>query len=261
MRHNDITKPIGLKEACDAIEHICSMAHVYKKCGMRPNHSIVQLDSGSGRTTLLEYMTDMFKQSQVLDFSSGLDDYLEISFDGTLTQLKQAFSVIDSAAVYTNKYSNIIGMDISEIACHLGETQFTEFMNRCKEVCDYACVVFFVRSVPTRNEEKMIEKLLETIDNVERLTITPYNTDDLCALISKVIKDHGVTVQNECEFLENLSEIVSEQHITSVRTAISLSERIVCHADFSGFVPMVNEKTLLVMNSELREVFERRDVK
>lgn len=115
MRHNDITKPIGLKEACDAIEHICSMAHVYKKCGMRPNHSIVQLDSGSGRTTLLEYMTDMFKQSQVLDFSSGLDDYLEISFDGTLPQLKQAFSVIDSAAVYTNKYSNIIGMDRASI--------------------------------------------------------------------------------------------------------------------------------------------------
>ena len=89
----------------------------------------------------------------------GLDDYIEIAFDGTLQQLKQAFAAIDSAAVYTNEYCNIIGMDISGISSHLGETQLTEFMKNCKRVCEHACVVFFVHTTPNRNEEKLMEKL------------------------------------------------------------------------------------------------------
>ena len=100
MKHYDITKPIGLTTPCKEIESTCSKAHMYKRCGLRPKHYIIPLDSGSGRTTLVEYMTDMYKEAGVLNFPSGLDDYIEIAFDGTLQQLKQAFSAIESAAVY-----------------------------------------------------------------------------------------------------------------------------------------------------------------
>lgn len=99
MKHHEITKPIGLSTPCKEIESTCSNAHMYKRCGLRSNHYIIPLDSGSGRTTLIEYMTDMYKEAGVLSFSSGLDDYIEIAFDGTLQQLKQAFADIDSAAV------------------------------------------------------------------------------------------------------------------------------------------------------------------
>lgn len=260
MKHSEITKPIGLTEPCEAIERICNSAHVYKRCGVRPKHFIIQLDSGSGRTTFLEYMTEMYKRSKVLDFSSGLDDYLEISFDGTLAQLKQAFYDIESAAVYSNNYCNIIGMDISEVALHLGETQFEEFMKRCKEVCNYACVVFFVHSVLTKNEEKLLEKLLERVDNVERLSTTPYTNEEICSLILKTIKDHGVEIKNH-SFTNYLSEIVSKHQISSVKAAIAISEKIVCLANFSGFIPFVDEKTIKLLITELSNDFERSDVK
>ena len=78
-------------------------AFVDKQCGLRPNHYIIPLDPGSGRTTLVEYMTDKYKEAGVLSFNSGLDDYIEVAFDGSLQQLKQAFAAIDSAAVYTNE--------------------------------------------------------------------------------------------------------------------------------------------------------------
>ena len=89
MNHYDITKPVGLNTPCMEIEDTCSKAHMFKRCGLRPKHYIVPLDSGSGRTTLVEYMTDRYKKAGVMDFGSGLDDYIEVSFDGTLPQLTQ----------------------------------------------------------------------------------------------------------------------------------------------------------------------------
>lgn len=261
MNHYDITKPVGLNTPCMEIEDTCSKAHMFKRCGLRPKHYIVPLDSGSGRTTLVEYMTDKYKEAGVMDFGSGLDDYIEVSFDGTLPQLKQAFANIDSAAVYTNEYCNIVGMDISNIAVHLAETQFTEFMKNCKRVCEYACVIFFVHSVPNRNEEKLIEKICEVIDNVKRLTVEPYTNDDMCALIKKAIAENGIEIKHESVFCAMLSETVSEFCISNVKDAISTADELVHYADFSGFTPAVDEKSLKSMITGWHKDAERSEVK
>ena len=72
MKHYDITKPIGLATPCKEIESTCNNAHMYKRCGLRPKHYIIPLDPGSGRTTLVEYMTDKYKEAGALSFTSGL---------------------------------------------------------------------------------------------------------------------------------------------------------------------------------------------
>lgn len=244
MKHCDITKPIGLDTLCAEVESTCSKAHIYKRCGLRPQHLIVPLDPGCGRTTFMEYMTDQYKKAGVLEFTSGLDDYIEVAFDGTLPQLKRVFAAIDSAAVYTNEYCNIIGMDISGIAAHLGETQLAEFMKNCKRVCDHACVVFFVHAVPNRNEEKLLEKLCETVGSVKRLTVEPYTKDDMCALIIKAVLDHGIEIRHEAAFQAELSDMVSACCISDVREAIAAADTIVQFADFSGFTPVVDETSL-----------------
>lgn len=261
MKHYEITKPIGLTTPCKEIESTCSKAHMYKRCGLHPKHYIIPLDSGSGRTTIVEYMTDMYKEAGVLSFSSGLDDYIEIAFDGTLQQLKQAFAAIDSAAVYTNEYCNIIGMDISGISAHLGETQLTEFMKNCKRVCEHACVIFFVHTAPNRNEEKLLEKLCETVDNVERLEVEPYTKDDMCALIIKTIAQHGIEIKYETVFHAVLTDMVSEFGITSVKDAISTADTLVHFADFSVFIPSVDENSLKSMITGWHNDAERSEIK
>lgn len=261
MKHYDITRPIGLSTPCEEIEATCRKAHMYKRCGLRPKHYIVPLDSGSGRTTLVEYMTKKYKEAGVIDFGSGLDDYIEISFDGTLPQLKQAFANIDSAAVYANEYRNIVGMDISSISAHLAETQFTEFMKNCKRVCEYACIIFFVHGVPNRNEEKLIEKICDIIDNVKRLTVEPYTNDDICALIVKKIVEHGIEIKHESVFCTMLSEVVSTFCINNVKDAISTADELVHYADFSGFTPVVDEKSLKSMITGWHKDAERSEVK
>ena len=41
---------LGLEAACAEIERVCSQAPLYKRCGLRPPHLILPLDSGSGRS-------------------------------------------------------------------------------------------------------------------------------------------------------------------------------------------------------------------
>ena len=261
MRFKGITKPIGLATPCKEIESTCSRAHIYRRCGLHPAHLVIPLDPGSGRTTLVEYMTDKYKEAGVLSFNSGLDDYIEIVFDGTLQQLKQAFSSIDSAAVYTNEYCSIISMDISNISAHLGETQFSEFIRNCKRVCEHACVIFFVHTAPGRNEEKLLIKLSESIDNIKRLEVEPYTEDDICALIIKAVTEHGVEIKRETEFRAAMAVIVSEFCITSVKDAITTADSLVRFADFSGFTPVADVHTLNLMITSWHNDAGRSEVK
>lgn len=84
MKNYDVIKPIGLGETCNAVSANCSKAAIFKRSGLKPHHYIIHLDAGQGRTTLLEYISDVYKFYEILDFESGLDDYLELCFDGTL---------------------------------------------------------------------------------------------------------------------------------------------------------------------------------
>ena len=261
MKHYEITKPIGLRTPCEEIEKACEAAHVYRRCGLRPRHFIIPLNSGNGRTTLIEYMADMYKESGVLDFISGLDDYIEITLDGSLQQLKQAFAEIDAAAVYTNEYSNIIGLDISGIASHLGETQFTEFLRNVKRICDHACVVFFVSALPSRNEERLLERLCEAVENIKRLSVEPYTREDICDLIVQFLDDHGTRISEEESFRKELQETVVSLDIMCVKEAAAAVEELVFYADFSGFVPAVDACSLKLLTESRKKGRVRRDVK
>lgn len=261
MKHHEITRPIGLEAPCQEIDGTCGKAELYKCCGLRPKHLIVPLDPGAGRTTLVEYLTERYKEAGVLPFAGGLDDYIEVTLDGTLPQLKRAFAAIDAAAVYANEYGGVVGMDVSAIAAHMEETQFTLFLQNCKRVCDHACVIFFVRSAPSRGEERLMEKLGEQIPNLRRLAVEPYTREDLRELIFKAVTEHGVAVEHEESFRAALDELVREFQIASVKDTAAAAEAMVRFADFSGFTPTVDENSLKEMAASWRRRGERSGVK
>lgn len=242
--------PIGLATPCREIENTCRKAYLYKRCGLRPKHYIIPLDSGCGRTTLVRYMVYKYKEAGVLDFTCSPDDYIEISFDGTMPQLKQAFSVIDSSAVYANEYSNIIGMDISGISFHLGEKQFTEFLKNCKRVCEHAVVIFFVHTTPSRNEERLITKLCEAVDNIRLLEVESYTKEDICTLIIKTVAEHGIRIKHENTFREALENMVSGLNFVSAKDAVAAAWKLIDAADFSGSAPTVDKGSLRFMNAD-----------
>ena len=245
----NIDKPIGLIGPCKEVETMCENAKAYQH-GAKLTHLILPLDSGSGRTTFVEYLTNMFKAHRVMSFTCSRDDYMEVSIDASSPLLiERAFKSIDDNADYANEFSGIVGLDISDVASHLGEKQLPVFLKNCKELCEHALVVLFVHSEPTKNEEILIKKLLETIDFVKRIEVEAYTNDDICSIIIKTVLNHGIEIEHESSFRSALSKIAYEYEITGIKDAMITANAIVQFADYSGIIPVAGKDVLKLIQS------------
>ena len=112
-----------------------------------------------------------------------------------------------------------------------------------------------------RNEEKLLEKLCETVDNIKRLDVEPYTKEDICALIIKTVEEHGIEIKHEIVFRAVLADMVSEFCIASVKDAITTADALVHFADFSDFTPTVDESSLKSMITGWHNDAERSEVK
>lgn len=261
MKRHEITKPIGLTNLCEEVENICENACVYK-CGLRPKHLIVPLSSGSGRTTFVEYMTDMYKEHGIFDFSGSLDDYIEVTIDGTSSRsIAQAFASF--RAVYRNDYSNVAAINVEDMAKYLSAPQFADFMKHVKELCRNAYVVFFVSSNPTPNEEKLITKLVEGIGEkkIHRAVIEKYTAEDICCLTEKIVGEHGVSIEHYQMFHATLMDLIQNYAILEVKDAVETAEELIHFADFSGFTPTVSDKSLTLLAGCWNKKSERSEIK
>lgn len=261
MKRHEITKPIGLTALCEEIENICKNSRIYK-CGLRPKHLIVPLSSGSGRTTFVEYMTDMYKEYGIFDFSGSLDDYIEVTIDGSSSRsINQAFA--NFRAVYRNEYSNVAAVNVEDMAKYLNAPQFADFMKAAKELCRNAYVVFFVSGDPTPNEEKLIGKLVEGIGEkkIHRANIEKYSIEDICFLAEKIVGKHGVLIEHYQMFHATLMDVILNFNIREVKDAIEMAESLIHYADFSRFTPTVSDKSLNALAEEWNIKSKRSEIK
>lgn len=263
MNKYETAKPIGLQALCEQVENICQNARVYK-CGLRPPHMIVPLSAGCGRTTFVEYMTDMYKAHGIFDFSGSLDDYIEVTVDGSSSRsIAQAFDNFKAAADYRNAYGNVAVVNAEDMAKYLNAPQFADFMKEVKELCRFACVVFFVSSEPSVNEEKLIEKLTDGIgqSKIRRVTPEKYTAQDMCCLVEKTVGEHGVLIENQDLFHTALTEMVLNFTVCTVKQAVEMAEELIHYADFSHFTPTVDEKALTVLAETWNKTGERKETK
>ncbi len=233
MNKDNIIQPIGLKTACTEIQRVCAKSHLYKYCSLKPKHMIIPLAAGEGRTTFLEYMADMYRHHRILNFYSGGDDFIEVSFDGTLQQLQFTFAEINSAAIYTNSYENIIGMDVSNIALHLDEIQGREFLHNCQRICEHACVVFFTNATLTRNEERLLAKLEADLSNITRLKSDPYTIQDLAEIIEKAINERGIYFQKSKITQKQIVKLLTSYNVNCIKESAVIIDEIISNIDFS----------------------------
>ena len=195
---------VGLPSLRKEVEDICTRAREHCKLGLRPQNLIVPLDPGNGRTSVLEYVSGMYRKYGV---------------DGSLKQMKQAFCTVEDAAIYANHYSHVVGMDVSEMAAHIHESQFQEFLRRTKELCGEACVIFFVHEARGRNEERLIERLRETVDFVKKLPEEPYSSEELCEAVRLALEEEGARVGEDPTLCSRLLRRIREANLHSVREA------------------------------------------
>lgn len=233
-------KPVGLTTICDSVESNCSKAEIFKRSSLKPHHCIIHLDAGQGRTTVLEYIADMYKAYDILNFESGLDDYIELDFDGTYNNFRNGVETVFDAAVYSDHYQGVVGVNCSALASHRQETQWTEFNTFINDLSKSANLVFFVDYESNKYDELIINTIKNNISNIDELFETPYTYDEYACIIESDIEKKGVIIKNLNAFHNIILDIVSFNNIASVKDAISIAEKIIQCADFSMLVPTVS---------------------
>lgn len=247
MKNYKIIKPVGLTAICDTVEANCLKAEVYKRSGLKPHHYIIHLDSGQGRSTVLEYIADMYKAYDILNFESGLDDYIELSFDGTYNNFRNGVEHVLDAAVYSNNYQGIVGISCSALAAHRQETQWTEFNTFIKELSKSANLVFFVDYESSKYDELIINEIKNNVPNIDELFETPYTYEEYAYIIEKDIEQKGIMIKDMNEFHNDVLDIVSHNDISFVNDAINISNEIIQYADFSNLVPTVTSDDIKLL--------------
>ncbi len=248
MKNYDFVKPVGLNSVCTAVENNCSKAEVFKRSALKPHHYIIHLDAGQGRTTVLEYVADMYKAYDILDFESVLDDYIELDFDGTYNNFRNAVEIVLDAAVYSDSYQGVIGISASALAAHRQETQWTEFNTFIKEISKSANLIFFVDYESSKYDELIINVIKNNISNVDELYETPYTYDEYAGIIEADIEKKGVIIKNMNEFHNTILDIVRLNNISIVRDAISIAEEIIQCASFSMLIPTVSSDDIKLLS-------------
>lgn len=240
-----IERPIGANAFCEEIERVCNSSQIYRRTG--PKHLLVHMDAGSGRTTCIEYMTSMYKHYKILPFASGLDEYVEVSLDGSAPRkIQQGFAEFSAAAIYDNDFCNIAAVDISDVSKYMNSSQLQDFLKESKKLSETACVVFFTSSIPTQNEEKLIAKLLECVgpENVNRIYVAPYTKEELVNLAKKRLEELGIEVDGGNKFDHLLGEVFVNTEANTLKAALTVAETLVHFADFNKSVPTVDKKSV-----------------
>lgn len=230
--NNAIMKPVGLQEAIAFIDEACRDAAMYRCCGTKPPHLMLGMDPGEGRSTLVAYLVERYKAAGVLPFTCGLDDYLEIVLDGTQQQLRRAFAGVDACAVYANEYENVVAIDVIAMAAHLNENQCAEFLERCGRLCEHACVVFFTSAQRGRNEERLAQKVMESIPAVRQISVQPYTPEELGEMMKMRIAAQNILVEDEEQLREALLPVACSLETPTVRAAMAQVGAMMRYVDF-----------------------------
>lgn len=243
----EIKRPIGLDSICSIIDDNCKKANLFKKTGLKPSNLLVQLDTGCGRSSVVEYAVDMYKAHDLIDFSSGLDDSIKITFDGSLGQFKKCITEIKTAAVFKNNFTGIIEVDAMALSRHCGEVQYNDFFSSFKEICDSAFVIFFTPIILSRVEESFVDKICSSFD-IKRVCSTPYTTSELRDIVEKNISSYGVEICSSKKVKIMLLRLISDCGIKTIKEAVDFADSIIKYADCTD-TPTIGEYQLKLFDS------------
>lgn len=243
MNSIQITPPIGLAPLRSAVEEICGSAAAYRRGSVAPCHFILALDSGNGRTTLVQHMTDMFLSHRIRHFG-GLDPFLEYKLDGSMAQLKQVLGSIRDSAVYTNRFNGIVALDVAAMAAHINEPAGQLFLTEITELAEEATLIFFFPGTMNRNMELLADKISKALDNVQIIPLPDYTEDELARIAEAAIEDSGVEILDQAEFHEAMKEIILSCGIRSAREATRLAAKVIRFADYTHFQATIHSQHL-----------------
>lgn len=239
----NIFKPIGMDKLCAAVKTVCANPYPYKIAGIKPPHFAVGIDPGNGRTTILEYISDMFKENGIIDFTGGIAEYTEITLDGTLQQLDASIEFIKNSADYTNgEFMGVVGIDPTKLAGHQNETQAKNFDSFINKLADSAVIVLFTPVNMNTSELRYIDKIKSKLDDVIDFGNCVYTDTDYAEIALNFIEKSGIDFVHSKSMADTLVSAVNMLGVDSVPKAIKLAKNLIINADYSDSVPSISDK-------------------
>ena len=221
----NIFKPIGVDKLCTTVEKVCANPYPYKIADIKPPHFAIGIDPGNGRTTILEYISDMYKENGVIDFTGGITDYAEITLDGSLQQLNSCMNTVKHSADYTNGvFKGVVGIDATKISSHQNETQAKRFETFFENVADSAVVVFFTPVNMTATELRYTDKVKSMLTDVIDFGNCVYTDTDYAEIILRYLENCGVNFVHSESMVDTLVYAVNTLGVDSVPKAIKLAK-------------------------------------
>ncbi len=241
----NILKPIGVDELCATVETICANPYPYKITGVKPPHFAISIDSGNGRTTILEYISDMYKENGVIDFTGGIVDYAEIKLDGTLQQLYSCINAVKHSADYNNGvFKGVVGIDATKISGHQNETQAKEFETFFENIADSAVIVFFTPVNMTAAELRYTDKIKSKLDDVIDFGSCVYSDTNYSEIVLRYFEDCGIDFVRSESAIDTLVSAVNTLRVASVPKAIKFAKSLIIKADYYDNILSISDKQI-----------------
>ncbi len=229
---------ICYKQFYNEVINTCMKGVMYKHTGLRPPHMVVNCDNEYVQKELLNYMVEKFESKGVIDFSLAMDRYLHYKFDGSIQNLKNTFSNIQSCAIADNHYRYVLSLDITKLMRHYGDEVSKEFFKRIYDVAKYCTCVFFISSYQELNAERFIKKLSENLMNMKRI-IAQLTHSDLASIAVERMRNE-FSINCTPSFEQAFSSLLEDGHTTNINDVFMISEKILGMADFSTNTPTLD---------------------
>lgn len=227
------------KQFYDDVIDTCTKGVVYKYTGLRPAHMMVNCENEYVQKALLNFMAEEFANKGVLDFSLAADRYLYYKFDGTMQNLKNTFSNIQSCAIGDNHYRFITGLDITRLLIHYGDEVSKEFFKKISDVAKYCTCVFYISSYQALNAERFIKKLSENVMNIKRITVPELTPSEVASIAIERMRTE-FSINCTPAFEQAFSFHLEDGHTTNINDVFMISEKLLQMADFSTVPPILD---------------------
>lgn len=234
-------KLYGMEGLQNAVEAECKCAVKFSNTNMKPHHKIMHIDEHQGRTSALEYIADVYRENDIMDFSSSQDDYLELSFSGTYDNYQDEVSIVRRATDFANTYNGIVGIDAVKLIAHKQEAQWTEFLNFIKTISKSAVIVFFVPAAEDKQIENYISAIKSVVRNIDDMGCTNYTSKDYAQILKNYLHENGICIEVPTKTVE---AVICAKQIESVHETLQLAEEVAELVDFSVFPPVLSNKVL-----------------
>lgn len=121
---------------------------------------IINMKDRSEQERFLEEYTDYLYKNDIRLFR-GLDRFLCLKLNGSLSDVQNVFGCIDSSSVYSNYYEGVLSIDVTELIYPRNELSAQYFCEHISDpkYADHATIILFVDDLSSEEAKRFGNRL------------------------------------------------------------------------------------------------------